>query len=302
MDYESKLIFTGDDVWIGRFHCPANSSLWKNENIAGQLPMLVFPRTCVGIEQACRRSVVTSPNDVMFYNRNQPYRRTLIGSQPDICDYFYVRPQTIVDVFQSLGQRLPDDPASPFRFSHAPCQPQSYLLQRLLSELGCSDPCVDSLFVEETFLELLPEMIGSAIHFHDPFENRKPDRTQHRHREIAESAKTFVGSRFKQQIKLADVAAAVGSSPFHLCRIFRRHTGRTIHRFLMQLRIRHSLSALMDTDQPITRIALDHGFASHSHFTSAFRAAFHESPDQLRRSSARATKLKMLTQRKSKEW
>jgi AraC family transcriptional regulator len=70
--------------------------------------------------------------------------------------------------------------------------------------------------------------------------------------------------------------------PFHLSRIFRRETGLTLHRAIVRLRLREGLERLLDEPQQISRIALDVGFSSHSHFTDAFRAEFGHSPQQVR--------------------
>jgi AraC-like DNA-binding protein len=47
--------------------------------------------------------------------------------------------------------------------------------------------------------------------------------------------------------------------------------------------LREGLERLLDDPLHISRIALDVGFASHSHFTDAFRAEYGRSPQQVRR-------------------
>ena len=49
-----------------------------------------------------------------------------------------------------------------------------------------------------------------------------------------------------------------------------------------------ALDAVLDSDHGLTEIALDAGFASHSHFTAKFRALFGHTPQELRR-GARST-------------
>jgi AraC-like DNA-binding protein len=46
---------------------------------------------------------------------------------------------------------------------------------------------------------------------------------------------------------------------------------------------------VLDSDAGLTEIALDAGFASHSHFTARFRAFFGHTPQQLRREARAAT-------------
>jgi AraC family transcriptional regulator len=86
--------------------------------------------------------------------------------------------------------------------------------------------------------------------------------------------------------KLAQIALI---SPFHLCRVFRRMTGSSIHGHVLRERLASTLEAVLD-GKDLTAIALDAGFASHSHFTARFRGFFGCTPVTLRRRT-RADKL-----------
>jgi AraC family transcriptional regulator len=79
--------------------------------------------------------------------------------------------------------------------------------------------------------------------------------------------------------KLARIALI---SPFHLCRVFRRMTGSSIHSYVLRERLASTLEAVLDGED-LTAIALDAGFASHSHFTARFRDFFGCTPAVLRR-------------------
>jgi AraC family transcriptional regulator len=79
------------------------------------------------------------------------------------------------------------------------------------------------------------------------------------------------------------VARRAGSSVFHLCRTFRRHTGSTLHGYRNQMRLRTALEQVAAPASDLTDLALDLGYSSHSHFTSAFRKAFGMAPSTFRR-------------------
>jgi len=70
-------------------------------------------------------------------------------------------------------------------------------------------------------------------------------------------------------------------SPFHLCRVFRRMTGTSIYGYVLCERLASTLDAVLD-GKDLAAIALDAGFASHSHFTTRFRDFFGCAPTVLR--------------------
>ena len=133
----------------------------------------------------------------------------------------------------------------------------------------------DPLAVEEAGLAFLRRIATDALpgrHAVPPAANRHVDR-----------ARDLVASQFRSPLTVAGIARAVHCSPFHLGRLFRRATGMTLHRAVVRLRLREGLERLLDEPASVAAVALDAGFASHSHFTDAFRAEFGCAPSAARR-------------------
>jgi AraC family transcriptional regulator len=84
------------------------------------------------------------------------------------------------------------------------------------------------------------------------------------------------------------LARLANLSPFHLCHVFRQMVGTSIYDYVLQERLAQSLDAVLDSDDDLTTIALDAGFASHSHFTARFRTFFGCTPADLRRTATAA--------------
>jgi AraC family transcriptional regulator len=76
---------------------------------------------------------------------------------------------------------------------------------------------------------------------------------------------------FPRATTLADLAAEAGVSISHLLRSFRKHYHRAPAAYVAHLRVEHARRALITTDWPITRIALDAGFSDQAHLTRRFR-------------------------------
>lgn len=107
--------------------------------------------------------------------------------------------------------------------------------------------------------------------------------TRRAHARTAEAARAMLDAQFTEPLTIAAVARAVGASPFHLCRVFRRGTGMPIHAYLTRLRLAAALDRVAEGEADLARLALDTGFASHSHLSTAFRRAFGLAPSDARR-------------------
>lgn len=109
------------------------------------------------------------------------------------------------------------------------------------------------------------------------------ERTRRRHRELAQQILLLLRHRYTERLPLQEIAAGLNVSPGFLCRVFRRETGDTIHSHLTALRLSRALELLAGREgEDLTRLGLELGFASHSHFTSAFRRRFGVPPSVIR--------------------
>jgi transcriptional regulator GlxA family with amidase domain len=67
-------------------------------------------------------------------------------------------------------------------------------------------------------------------------------------------------------------------------RRFKKHLKKTPHQYINEVRLDNARRLLRETDKPIGTIALETGFADHSHFTRAFTRRFGTAPSADRRS------------------
>jgi AraC family transcriptional regulator len=75
-------------------------------------------------------------------------------------------------------------------------------------------------------------------------------------------------------------------SRHHFCRAFKVTFGKPPGRYITERRIDRAKGLLRDSRRSITEIALDLGFASHSHFTDAFRKIIGITPSRYRHDHA----------------
>jgi AraC-like DNA-binding protein len=81
---------------------------------------------------------------------------------------------------------------------------------------------------------------------------------------------------------LTALATALGVSPFYLSHVFRSETGTSIHQYLLEVRLAVAHERLAEGVTSLSALALELGFATHSHFTTAFRRRFGVTPREAR--------------------
>ena len=273
-----RVVFASECVTIGAFRCAADHPSFRNSGPIAE-GCFVFPRTAVIIQHDNAPAFVADSTIVTLYNRRQAYERRVVSADGDRCDWFAVSPDLL------RGALLGRDPAAadaerPIRFTHAPSDAATYLAQRRLflsvSEPGGAEP----LAVEERVVSLLDRVVGQA--YRRARAGAGPRPLPHAG-DLADAAKRWIAPRVNERLTLTRIARALGCSMFHLCRSFRRATGLTLHAYRDQVRLRTALERLERGERDLTRLALDLGYSSHSHFTAAFRAAFGVPPSAARK-------------------
>lgn len=92
----------------------------------------------------------------------------------------------------------------------------------------------------------------------------------------------LIESRLAEAISLDELAAEVCLSPYHFSRLFRRATGLSPHRYVVERRIQHAKAKLAEGKRPLVQIALEAGFGSQGNFNRTFRKHTGLTPGQFR--------------------
>jgi AraC family transcriptional regulator len=272
-EHINEIVFAGELVKIGRWRLPAAHPRFTNSGPTRHY-LFVFPRTSVWIQHAGGRPFVGDANIITYYNVGQEYTRGVIAPAGDWCDYYAVNPRLLRDVIGEWDPAAADQPEHILPFDRGPSDARAYLAQRSIYSYVRTEKSPDPLFVEESVVNILTHAIALA------YGTRAPQRA--RQADVVEHAREVIARRFTARLTLSDLSRETGSSLFHLCRLFHAGTGRTIHGYLNQLRLRASLAPVLDSARDLTDIALALGYSTHSHFTSAFRTEYGVTPSSLR--------------------
>lgn len=254
---------------------------------------IAFVRSGVFIKQVGSRQVVADANQALYFNRHEAYRVSHPVMGGDECTTFWFAPDVLLAGISVYDPTVRDRPDTPFLRSGVLVDAKTSLLQQTLRR-SLRTGGDDSFAVEARSLDLLAALLGTTFQSQGrPRTSVKPE-TARVHRGWVDAAKVILASRCHERLSLDEVARLVHCSPFHLVRVFRREVGIPIHRYLNRLRLRASLEWLVNKGGDLTNVAMNLGYASHSHFTDAFRREFGMPPSRFR-IAASATMLREMS-------
>ena len=256
-------------VTITEWRCTRDGE-WLRRERHHDWPALAVVRT--GASRVHRRAgaVLAEPTSLVLHEPFSPYRT----SHPFGCGDGGVTITIRPDVLREIQPRAARDESAFFPVQVMTCPPRARL--RLLRLLDAAAPgqAVPLLEAEDAALALAHEALSTR-------EANRPDGgtpvrgcTLRDHGELVDRCRAFLLEHVERRLSLSDIAKAVGSSAFHMARVFRRTTGLTLGRYQNRLRLAMALEALSERESGLSELAARLGFSSHSHFSVAFRREF----------------------------
>ncbi len=162
-------------------------------------------------------------------------------------------------------------------------RPASALRQRALLRRVVSG-AASAPDVEESVIDIVAAVLAHAYERPlRPLASRAS--AMRRRRDLAEAARAELGRAPQVDRSVRDLARTLGTSAFHLCRVFRAVTGMTLQTYRTELRLRLALELLegsRTSSASLSRIAHRLGFSSHAHFAVATRRLFGVPPSAVR--------------------
>jgi AraC-like DNA-binding protein len=284
VDETVRILHDGPGYRLGAFRCRPGHPRWREENWIGLDWHIVLPGPAVWIQPACQDLLLATANEALYYPPDTHYRRRLAAPCGDRCLFVAFDDE----LARELGIRV-----APARLRRAALGVHTYAAAHQLARAldgpdgpdGRASGSAD-LGADERLLGLLHKLAGSRpLRPPGSAQTSGPGlgtATRVRYRSVIEQVKYELARRIGEPVRLAEIAAAVNYSPYHLARLFRAHTGLSMHGYLKQLRLRESLDAAVEGRPSLAELASAYGFASHSHYTRTFRQVFGVPPTALR--------------------
>ncbi len=130
----------------------------------------------------------------------------------------------------------------------------------------------------QTF-ELLCEVLRHAL---DDFMNEIFVQGFNRSSDSVRRILAVIGQRYMTSLSLDEIADAVGLSRYHVARLVKRSTGKTVTQHIRTLRVNRACELLESSDLSYVAIAYDLGFADQSYFIKQFREMTGTTPARYR--------------------
>jgi AraC-like DNA-binding protein len=259
----------------------------------GDRHRLVFTRSGAAISRSIETAasdLLADPTHVLLLTAGDSCTVRHASGEPHECTTFTFALSTLdVGAGAHLWRGSAGEPCAPnARLLVRPVLLLRYhRLRRMLVETG-RDEHAPVRAVEEEALALLRLTLtnsayGSPTQRHSGLPKLEEDaETRRGHRHLAESVKTILVAAPGSPHRLDDLASMLGVSPSHLAHVFRAEVGLGLHQYLLQVRMALALDRLSDGASNLSRLALDLGFVTHSHFSKVFRRYFGMPPSRVR--------------------
>jgi AraC family transcriptional regulator len=230
---------------------------------------LVFPYRGVFVRHLGRDQAVAEANQVLFFNAGDGYRvsHPVAGGDASL-DVVLSEP-----LLRELSPRtlLDDRPSPSFRTQRLRLDARGQAMAAALRHRLRGE--TTAIEAESLALHLVRRALG-------PRTTHLP-RSTAGHRRIVDRTKLVLAADLARRWTLRELGAELGHSPVYLTQVFRHVEGLPLYRYHLRLRLTRALDRLADCDD-LTGLGLDLGFSSHSHFTTAFRQMYGQSPSAFR--------------------
>lgn len=274
-----RTLFRSGLVHVFDYRCTGHD----NDGEVPQACEIVLPRMGAYQRRDAHGTFLADPNQVLFYNRGEPYdiRHPIQGG--DSSTVFVLAPSLLIEMMRVRDRDVENNPHKIFRRSHIPVRTRLQLLQYQLP--GLRDRGAEPLAWEEQIISAVAEIL-QALHQDQPVDGKETPGTRRAHHDQMQAVKAFLNANVHAHLQLEQISSAVHLSPFHVCRIFKRYTGMTLHQYTQRLRLFNAAEQMMES--PRTRLdllALEYGFSNHGHFTTSFQRLFGIRPSEFRQMS-----------------
>jgi AraC-like DNA-binding protein len=262
-DRRAQQLLDGTTIQLFDVSCRAAASAPAEEEHTVTTQVILPVRGCFEVHRG-RHTTVGDPTSVVLFRADEDLRVGHPAHGGDDCLVFVLPSPTAEDV---LGPADIEGLVAPHLQLHAH-------RARAALRRGAVDP----LDAEVHALDLVRAIVRGSPGASSEAGLGRAQRV------TVERVRALLASRPTERWRLDRIAREVFVSPAHLARRFRAETGESIAGYLLRLRLGIALDRLAGGEEDLGALAVDLGFAHHSHFSARFRRVFGVTPSAFRSS------------------
>lgn len=103
---------------------------------------------------------------------------------------------------------------------------------------------------------------------------------------MASALDAYIAEHCEEEISNTEIGAVFGYHPFYVSQMLKARAGTTLHRYILEYRLRMARRLLLYTDKTVAQIAQQVGFKDASYFTKTFKIQEGKTPKDYRTSHA----------------
>ena len=123
---------------------------------------------------------------------------------------------------------------------------------------------------DEIMLQSLILKLVCTLNKTSPLQTSKYTPKSNNH-EVIEHTLRYINENLSSSLTLEGLASEAKFSPIYFHRLFKSSTGKTLHEYIEDQRIKKALNLLLSTDMTLAQISYECGFSSQSYFSYAFK-------------------------------
>jgi AraC-like DNA-binding protein len=273
--FEIQQLLSTQILSITDVRCDGNCRHKSAEECASSLHV-VFPYRGIFMRHFGQREFVAEPNQLLYFNPDEPYRVSHPVSGGDACISISVADEIFAELTHGKEQPVQSKSKAP----HRRIDTRAEVLLAILRH-SFRNQIIEPVEAETLALTLIRRSLGESTSTRSASKQNL--------QKMVDRAKLALSADPARNWSLAEIGKEVGVSPVYLTQMFQKVEGIPLYRYLTRMRLIRALD-LLGEERDLTELALELGFSSHSHFSSAFKKSFGTSPSDFRRATS-GTKL-----------
>lgn len=129
---------------------------------------------------------------------------------------------------------------------------------------------------EELMLQSLLLELIYILTQHAPFS--KTHTPKRNHQQLISDTLEYITQNLSADLRLETLCERAGFTPIYFHKLFKASTGKKLHEYVEEQRIKKAVDLLVSTDMSLAQIAYECGFSSQSYFSYAFKRSKGISP------------------------